>query len=115
MIAYVDGDAAGWARIGPRPSQQRIVHTRAIVRATGEPLDDDGVWSLTCFAVRTRYRGRGLNSVLLAAAVDLAETRGDCRGLLAAALARAGETSVADLGRALGRTQSCLETERETR
>lgn len=51
----------------------------------------------------------------LAAAVDLAETRGDCRGLLAAALARAGETSVADLGRALGRTQSCLETERETR
>ena len=71
-----DGNAAGWVRIGPRPSQQRIVHTRAIVRATGEPLDDDGVWSLTCFVVRTQYRGRGLNSVLLAAAVDLAERSG---------------------------------------
>ena len=46
------------------------------MRATGEPLDDDGVWSLTCFVVRTQYRGRGLNSVLLAAAVDLAERSG---------------------------------------
>lgn len=76
VIAYVDGNAAGWVRIGPRPSQQRIVHTRAIVRATGEPLDYDGVWSLTCFVVRTQYRGRGLNSVLLAASVDPAERSG---------------------------------------
>jgi GNAT superfamily N-acetyltransferase len=76
LIAYVDGVAAGWVRIGPRPRQRRMTHTRMIAEATAEPLDDESVWALTCFVVRREYRGAGLNTELLAAAVDYAGRAG---------------------------------------
>lgn len=74
LIAYVDGIAAGWIRVGPRTVQQRILHTRAIAAATDEPLDDDSVWAVTCFVVRREYRGQGLNAALLASAIDYARS-----------------------------------------
>ncbi|MFD5215284.1 GNAT family N-acetyltransferase [Microbacterium sp. NPDC058345] len=76
LVAYVDGEAAGWIRIGPRAAQTRIVRTRAIVAATDEPLDDPGVWSVTCFVVRREHRGKGLNAELLRSAVEYARTSG---------------------------------------
>jgi GNAT superfamily N-acetyltransferase len=76
IVAYVDGEAAGWIRIGPRTAQARLGYTRAIVAATQEPLDDDSVWAVTCFSVRRDHRGQGLNAALLAAAVDYARTSG---------------------------------------
>ncbi|MBS1907442.1 MAG: GNAT family N-acetyltransferase [Actinobacteria bacterium] len=76
IVAYVDGEAAGWIRIGPRPAQARLGHTRAIVAATQEPLDDGSVWAVTCFSVRRDQRGKGLNTALLAAAVDYARASG---------------------------------------
>ncbi|WP_336640078.1 GNAT family N-acetyltransferase [Microbacterium sp. USHLN272] len=76
LIAYVDGEAAGWIRIGPRTVQRRLEHTRAIDAATEEPFDDDSVWAVTCFVVRREHRGQGLNGALLRAAVDYARTAG---------------------------------------
>lgn len=76
IVAYVDGDAAGWIRIGPRTAQARILHTKAIAAATAEPLDDASVWAVTCFVVRREHRGQGLNGVLLRAAVDVARDSG---------------------------------------
>lgn len=76
LVAYVDGEAAGWIRIGPRATQTRIVRTRAIVAATTEPLDDDSVWAVTCFVVRREHRGKGLNAQLLSAAIDYARGSG---------------------------------------
>lgn len=76
IIAYVDGDAAGWIRIGPRARQARIPNTRMIAAATTEPLDDESVWAVTCFVVRREYRGKGLNGELLRAAVDYARSSG---------------------------------------
>jgi GNAT superfamily N-acetyltransferase len=72
IIAYVDGEAAGWIRIGPRTKQARIPRTRIIAAATPEPFDDDSVWAVTCFVVRREHRGSGLNLELLRAAVDYA-------------------------------------------
>jgi GNAT superfamily N-acetyltransferase len=72
IVAYVDGEAAGWVRVGPRPVQRRLGRTRNIVASTREPLDDESVWAVSCFVVRKEHRGQGLNSVLLAAAVDFA-------------------------------------------
>lgn len=72
IIAYVDGEAAGWIRIGPRTKQARIPRTRIIAAATPEPFDDDSVWAVTCFVVRREHRGTGLNLELLRAAVDYA-------------------------------------------
>lgn len=76
LIAYVDGEAAGWIRIGPRTNQQRILRTRAIVGATEQPLDDDSVWAVTCFVVRREHRGTGLNTQLLEAGIDYARESG---------------------------------------
>ena len=76
LIAYVDGEAAGWIRIGPRTRQARIPRTRMIAAASDEPFDDDSVWAVTCFVVRREHRGSGLNLELLRAAVDFADTAG---------------------------------------
>jgi GNAT superfamily N-acetyltransferase len=76
LIAYVGGEAAGWVKVAPRPLQRRIARTRMIAQATTEPLEDDDVWAVTCFVVRKEHRGAGLNTRLLHAAIEFAETHG---------------------------------------
>ena len=76
LIAYVDGDAAGWVRIGPRTRQVRLAKTRLISGSTEEPLDDETVWAVSCFVIRKEYRGAGLSAQLLDAAVSFARERG---------------------------------------
>jgi ribosomal protein S18 acetylase RimI-like enzyme len=75
LIAYVDGEAAGWVRVGPRTAQPRLSRTRDFA-ATSEPWDDPSVWAVTCFVVRKEHRGRGLNQRLLDAAVEHARDNG---------------------------------------
>jgi len=76
IIAYVDGEAAGWIRIGPRTRQARVPRTRIIAAATTEPFDDESVWAVTCFVVRREHRGSGLNLELLKAGIALARESG---------------------------------------
>ena len=76
LIAYVDGEAAGWIRIGPRTHQARLPRTRMIAAASTEPFDDESVWAVSCFVVRREHRGTGLNGVLLRAAVEYAAQSG---------------------------------------
>ncbi|SEB60487.1 GNAT family N-acetyltransferase [Microbacterium hydrocarbonoxydans] len=76
LIVYVDGEAAGWIRIGPRAKHARVPRTRIIAAATAEPFEDESVWAVTCFVVRREHRGSGLNAVLLRAAVDYARSSG---------------------------------------
>ena len=76
IVAYVDGEAAGWIRVGPRPAQRRLERTRNIVATTHEPLDDESVWAASCFVVRKEHRGLGLNGALLAAAIEFARESG---------------------------------------
>lgn len=90
IVAYVDGEAAGWIRVGPRTRQLRLVNTRAIVAATSEPLDDDRVWAVSCFVVRREHRGKGVNAPLLDAAVEYAADSG-ARVLEAYPIATGGE------------------------
>ncbi|MDN3496131.1 GNAT family N-acetyltransferase [Planococcus sp. APC 4015] len=76
LIAYVDEEAAGWVRVGPRTAQQRLARTKAFAANSTEPWDDPDVWAVSCFVVRKEHRGRGLNATLLDAAVDFARRRG---------------------------------------
>ena len=75
LIAYVDDEAAGWVRVGPRTAQPRLARTRNFA-ASPEPWDDEAVWAVTCFVVRKEHRGAGLNALLLDAAVDYARRGG---------------------------------------
>jgi len=76
LIAYVDGEPAGWVRVGPRPAQPRLARTRDVTGSTTEPLDADDVWAVSCFVVRTEHRGTGLTARLLDAAVSAARDGG---------------------------------------
>jgi len=75
LIAYVDGEAAGWVKVSPRPAQPRLAATRAFQQSP-EPFDDASVWAVTCFVVRREFRGDGLANRLLDAAVDHARAHG---------------------------------------
>ena len=75
LIAYVDGEAAGWVRVGPRTAQVRLSRTKRFA-ASEEPWNDDSVWAVTCFVVRKEHRGAGLNAILLDAAVAFARDGG---------------------------------------
>jgi GNAT superfamily N-acetyltransferase len=76
LVAYVDGQAAGWIRIGPRAAQRRTINSRVVKAGSPEPLDDESVWAVTCFSVRREHRGQGLNAALLQAAVAYARESG---------------------------------------
>lgn len=76
LVAYVEGAAAGWVRVGPRVRQPRLERTRAFASVSEQPWDDESVWAVTCFVVRKERRREGLNAALLEAAIPFARDGG---------------------------------------
>lgn len=76
LVAYVDGEPAGWAAVQPRTAYPKLRTSRVVWTGRDEDKDDAEVWAVTCFAVRKGYRGRGLTYPLARAAVDFARDRG---------------------------------------
>ena len=73
LIAYVDERPVGWTRVGPRDAFGGVRGNRALARL----LDPDpGAWWVTCFAVASSARGRGVGGSLLRAATDFAFAHG---------------------------------------
>lgn len=71
LLAYEDGRVVGWVSVGPRDDYARLVNSRVRPK-----LDDVPVWSVVCFVVSRRARGRGLTGRLLEAAVAYAGAHG---------------------------------------
>jgi GNAT superfamily N-acetyltransferase len=71
LLAYVDGEVAGWCGFGPRERLPRLVRSKTIPK-----VDDLPVWSILCFLVRVGYRRRGVAAALLDGVVDLARRSG---------------------------------------
>jgi GNAT superfamily N-acetyltransferase len=76
LVAYVDGEPAGWVAVEPRTAYPKLLTLRLPWTGRDEDKDDDTVWAVTCFVVRKGYRGRGLTYALAEAAVDFARERG---------------------------------------
>jgi GNAT superfamily N-acetyltransferase len=76
LLARVEGAAAGWVRVGPRPSQSRLSATRVVASGSPEPADDPAVWAITCLVVRREYRRQGVAKALVEAAVRHAALNG---------------------------------------
>jgi len=77
LIAYVDGQPAGWCAVQPRtayPSLLRVYRTPWEGRS--EEKTDDSVWAVTCVFVRAGFRKRGVAYALAKAAVEHARSRG---------------------------------------
>jgi GNAT superfamily N-acetyltransferase len=70
LLAYVDGEVAGWCGFGVRQAMPRLEHSRTIPR-----IDDKAVWSILCFNVRVGYRRRGVAKALLDGVIELARER----------------------------------------
>lgn len=71
VLAYVDGEVAGWCSCAPKASHRALVNSKTIPH-----LDDEGVWSIVCFVVRPGFRRQGLMHDLLEGAVAHARTMG---------------------------------------
>lgn len=76
LVAYVDGDPAGWVAVEPRIAYPKLRTTRIPWRDRDEDKDDEGVWAVTCFLVRKGFQGRGLMYLLAKATVGFARGRG---------------------------------------
>ncbi len=77
LVAYVDGDPAGWCAVEPRPSYGGLLRVyRTPWEGRTEDKADPSVWAVTCVLVRPGFRKRGVAYALAAAAVDHARLHG---------------------------------------
>lgn len=68
LVGYVDGEPAGWVAVEPRERYPRLwARKQPWMRMDPEA---PGIWSVTCFVVRTGWRGKGLTYDLAAATVE---------------------------------------------
>ncbi len=71
VLAYVDGEVAGWCSVAPKPSYRALVNSRTIPH-----VKDEGAWAVICFVVRPGFRRLGLMHHLLDGAVEHAHAMG---------------------------------------
>jgi len=71
LLAYSGGEPVGWVALAPREKYALLEHSRTLKR-----VDDQPVWSIVCFVVDKRVRGRGMMAKLLSAAVEHARRQG---------------------------------------
>ena len=72
VLAYRDGEVAGWCSVAPKSTYRRLLVSRTIPH-----LDEDrDPWSIVCFVVRAGHRGHGLMHELLDGAVEHARASG---------------------------------------
>ncbi len=76
LLAYVDGEPAGWVAVEPRTAYPRLRRARVPWAGRDEDRDDAGVWTITCLVVRRGFRRRGLARAMAVAAVDHARRHG---------------------------------------
>ncbi len=71
LLAYAGREPVGWCSIAPRESYPRLERSRILKK-----VDDQPVWSATCFFVAQPHRRQGLSVKLLRAAVAYAKKKG---------------------------------------
>jgi GNAT superfamily N-acetyltransferase len=71
VLAYSASRPVGCCAVAPREIYVRLASSRVL-----RPVDDQAVWSVSCFYVKPEYRRIGLSVALLKAAVDYAFRRG---------------------------------------
>ncbi len=71
LLAYVDGQVAGWVSLDSRDKFEALAYSRKL-----QPVDDTPVWSIVCFVVGRKFRKQRLMTRLLDAAVDYAREHG---------------------------------------
>jgi GNAT superfamily N-acetyltransferase len=76
LVAYVDGEPAGWCAVEPRTEYERLLVNRIPWAGRHEDKADPDIWAVVCFFVRAGFRKRGVGRALARATVDFARERG---------------------------------------
>jgi GNAT superfamily N-acetyltransferase len=76
LVAYVEGEPAGWCAVEPRPAYPGLTRQVAWAGRPGEDRADPGVWAVTCMVTAHPYRRQGLTHALVAAAAKFARKQG---------------------------------------
>lgn len=71
LLAYYGGEVVGWVAVEPRTAYVKLEHSRVL-----KPVDDQPVWSVTCFYVAKAHRRKGVTVELLKAAVEHVRRQG---------------------------------------
>jgi GNAT superfamily N-acetyltransferase len=71
LLAYADGYPVGWVAVEPRSAYPKLAHSRVL-----KAVDNEDVWSITCFFVEKKHRRKGVTIELLKAAVEYVKSRG---------------------------------------
>lgn len=71
LVAYLGDEPVGWVAVAPRSEYPRVERSPKL-----RPIDDQPVWSISCFYIDRRHRRQGVSGALLAAAVEHARARG---------------------------------------
>lgn len=71
ILAFEGKEPVGWCSIGPRGEFPGLARSR-VLKTVWTPT----TWSVTCFFIPARHRGKGVATAMLEAAVELARTKG---------------------------------------
>lgn len=71
LVAYSGDVPIGWVALAPRDAYPRLNRSPKL-----KPVDDQPVWSISCFYIDRHYRRQGVAGKLLQAAVDYARAHG---------------------------------------
>lgn len=72
ILAYPGDEPVGWCSVAPREKFPALERSRLCAR-----IDDQPVWSISCFFIHKNYRRKGLSVALLGAAVEYVRARGE--------------------------------------
>ncbi|TAK75447.1 MAG: GNAT family N-acetyltransferase [Dehalococcoidia bacterium] len=70
ILGYLDGRPVAWCSVAPKSTFSRLGTIKE------DDADPNTLWSITCFFVPRRYRGLGIMSRLIKAAVAHAKAKG---------------------------------------
>jgi GNAT superfamily N-acetyltransferase len=71
LIGYEGSTPVAWLSLGPRKEYERLDRSPVM-----KPVDDKPVWSIVCFWVDPRARGRGAAGAMLRAGIAYARSNG---------------------------------------
>jgi len=71
ILAYLEGIPVGWCSVAPREAFSTLERSPTLKRVDNQP-----VWSITCFYIARAQRLRGMTSDLIEAAITYATNQG---------------------------------------
>jgi GNAT superfamily N-acetyltransferase len=71
MLAYLDDKPIGWCAVAPREKYIKLETSRVLKR-----IDDNPVWSITCFFLAKDFRRKGFSIEILKGVIAYCKKRG---------------------------------------